>query len=107
MFNENLAVFFNTDEHAITAVYTPPGFAHPGDESVSVTGILDRNAYDANPGGNLDVSGIRSVFTAIRSDFPKLGTSGKLRDENNQDYRIVNIDQDETGEIVLLVLEVT
>jgi len=105
VFNEDLTVFFNTDEHAITATYTPPGYAHPGDATISIDGILDRNAYDANPGGSLEVSGVRSVFMGIRSDFVKLGTGGKLRDEDGNDYRITLDDQDETGTLVTLMLE--
>lgn len=105
MFVENLDAFFDVDEHAISVTYTPKGHAHPGDASSTITVILDRNAYDVGAGGSVDVSSRRSLALAKASDVSGVEYGAKLRDDAGNDYRIVNHDPEETGDIMELLLE--
>jgi len=88
---EDLSVFFDTDDHAVMAVYTPKGYPHPSSKSRNVDGIFDNTYYDD--------AGIESsvpVFTCIATDVSDVLQGANLT-VKNVDYQVINARPDGTG----------
>jgi len=96
-FVEDIDAFFDTNDFAVAATYTPDG----GLPS-TVNGIFDDEYFD-EVGGSVGIEGSQPRFTCKAEDIidveqgDSLSVSGKT-------YQIVNVQKDGTG-IVILVLE--
>jgi len=101
MFTENLSAFF--DEHADVMTHTPPGYPHPGAESVTFSGIFDANALELDAGGMVQVRGVRSVVVCDLADVPGLNEGSKIQHGDDL-YRVNGYDLDETGTIASAIL---
>ncbi len=96
-FAENIVDFFDDQDFAVVATYTP----QVGVEK-QILGIFD-NEYLAVAGGMVDVSGENARFTCAFADISdvKFGDSLSI---DSIDYKIVGIEPDGTG-VTTLVLE--
>lgn len=83
MFEEDLDVFLNTDEHAIEAIVIESGNV--------ITGIFDRPYTDA-----LDVQGFSPSLTCKSADVGEL-RRGRLIEIESTVYKVVNVEPDGTG----------
>lgn len=83
MFDEDIDVFFSTDEHALQAIVIESGTV--------ITGIFDRPYTDA-----LDVQGFSPSLTCRTADVCEL-RRGRLIEIQNTVYKVVTVEPDGTG----------
>lgn len=96
-FVEDIDAFFNTDDFAVAATYTPDG----GSPS-TVNGIFDDEYFD-EVGGSVGIEGSQPRFTCKLADVAAV-EQGDALTVSGVSYLIVNVQKDGTG-IVILILE--
>jgi hypothetical protein len=106
VFAEDISAFFNTDDHAVTVTYTPPGYPHPGTRTTSAAAIFDANAVEVELGGAVSVRGTRSICVGAAADFPGYGEGAHIT-KGDKTYRASEPPEtDETGSIVTFYLDI-
>lgn len=93
-FAENLTVFFDTDEFAVSATYTPAGGA-----AATVNGIFD-NGYDEPALGLAGIAARGPAFTCRAADVAA-NPEGDALVVNGTAYTIAVAEPDGTGVTVL------
>lgn len=96
-FDENIDAFFDTDDFAVAATYTPSG----GSAS-TVNGIFDDEYFD-EVGGSVGIEGSQPRFMCNLEDVSAV-SQGDALSVGGITYQIVNVQKDGTG-VVILVLE--
>lgn len=96
-FDEDIDAFFDTDDFAVAATYTPSG----GSAS-TVNGIFDDEYFD-EVGGPVGIEGSQPKFMCKLEDVSAV-SQGDALSVGGITYQIVNVQKDGTG-IVVLVLE--
>lgn len=96
-FTEDIDAFFDTDDFATAATYTPDG----GSPS-TVKGIFDDEYFD-EVGGSVGIEGSQPRFMCKLEDVSDV-SQGDALSVNGISYQIVNVQKDGTG-VVILVLE--
>ncbi|MDY6790533.1 MAG: head-tail joining protein [Thermodesulfobacteriota bacterium] len=96
-FTEDIDTFFNTDDFAVAATYTPL-VGLPS----TVNGIFDDEYFD-EVGGSVGIEGSQPRFTCKLEDIAAV-EQGDALTVSGVSYEIVNVQKDGTG-IVVLVLE--
>jgi hypothetical protein len=96
-FAENIGVFFDEDDFAVSATFTPQG----GSAS-SVKGIFDAEYAAVEGDGQVAVSSTMPVFHCASASVPN-AHNGTLA-VNSKTYRIVEVKPDGTG-VTILALE--
>lgn len=93
---EELAEFFEVDEHGSAANYTPSG------GSVSAITVIFRHDYYLEDVGNVGVETQQAVITVQTSKVPGIA-HGDLIEIDSTNYNVVGVRPDGTGisEIVL------
>lgn len=93
---EELAEFFEVDEHGTTANYTPSG------GSASSITVIFRHDYYLEDAGNVGVETQQAVITVQTSKVPGIA-HGDLIEIDSTNYNVVGVRPDGTGisEIVL------
>lgn len=90
-FTEDLSVFLNTDEFAVTATY---------DGSTSVDGIFDNGFYSADTGEYADIESSQPTFFCPVSDVAGL-VHGKTFLIDSVTYTTVGIEPDGHGAVLV------
>ena len=93
---EELAEFFEVDEHGTAANYTPSG------GSASAITVIFRHDYYLEDAGNVGVETQQAVITVQTSKVPGIA-HGDLIEIDSTNYNVVGVRPDGTGisEIVL------
>ena len=97
MFEEDIDDFFDTNDFAEEATYTPDG----GDAQ-TVNGIFDLEYVDIDVGG-LPIAGLKATFTCSTDDIPG-DSEGDALTVRGIDYTIMVCQPDGTG-VTKLILE--
>lgn len=97
-FLEDFTPFFNTDDFAVSAVFTPRG----GGNSSNIKGIFDKEFLSVGEQGEIDVASTDPVFMCKTSDVTN-ARAGTLV-IGSTTYNIVIDKPDGTG-VTMLVLE--
>ena len=97
-FNENINAFFDTDDFAVAATFTPDG----GSPS-TVNGIFDDEYFD-EVGGSVGIEGSQPRFTCKLDDLAAV-EQGDALTVSGVAYEIVNVQKDGTGIVVLVLQE--
>lgn len=93
-----LAIFFETDDFAVTATYTPAGGS-----PTSIKGIFDNEFYEADAGGSVTFAIEQPRFTCASSDVAS-AVEGEAIVINAVSYTINVVQRDGTG-VTMLILE--
>ena len=95
-FTENFDNFFDTDDFAVSATWTPSG----GD-ATAVIGIFDNEYFEAG-GGEVGAEGSKPAFHCETADIPN-AAQGDAIVINTVNYLIINIQPDGTGQSLLIL----
>lgn len=98
MFRDNIDAFFRLGGHGVAATYTRAGV------SSQITGILERDYYDVDPGGRVPVSSTQPRFSCSSAAIPAGAESGDTLAIGGTAYTVRVVEPDGTG-ITTLVLE--
>ena len=96
MLTEDFGIFFDTDDFASTASYTPDGGS-----AKEIKGIFDKE-YLAGEIGEIEMMSAAPMFLTKTSDIPNENGTGTLVISGTT-YKIVNVKPDGTG-ITMLIL---
>jgi hypothetical protein len=92
------AIFFEADDFAVTASYTPSGGV-----AANVNGIFDNEHVEVDAGGSVTVSLQQPLFTCQTSDVSS-AAEGDAITISGTDYTVRDVRPDGTG-VTVLVLE--
>lgn len=94
------AIFFNTDDFGVSAVYTPSGGS-----SVNINGIFDNEFYEADAGGSVTVAIEQPRFACATSDVAS-ALEGDAIVISGVSYIIRVVQDDGTGTTILVLEKV-
>ncbi len=97
-FTEDFDNYFDTDDFAVAASWTPNG-----GEATTVNGVFDGEYFD-DVGGSVGIESSQPRFTCAAADVPAVA-QGDAIVISGTTYEIVNVQPDGTGEVVLILEE--
>lgn len=96
-FSEDLSVFFDTNDFAESAAYTPRDFTHPSTQTTTINGIFQDRFIEIN-----GVATKKSTFLCATSSVPNVD-NGDWLTVKSIDFTVGDSEPDGTG-LTLLIL---